>query len=104
MEVARHIYTGPPDTTELAALGMAPEDVAEGEVDLWPENAQAVATFIQMGTQWRHGMGGITGLDYGALEAVLRIRQVPSEDWQDVLDGVRTMERAVLEMRAEKNG
>lgn len=102
--MARHIYTGPPDTTELAALGMAPEDVAVGEVEIWPENAQSIAIFIQAGTQWRHGMGGITGLDYGAVESVLRIRRVPRGEWAEVLDGVRTMERAVLEMKSEKNG
>lgn len=89
---------------ELAALGMTAEDVEVGEVEVWGENAEAVAVFVQVGTQWRHGMGGITGLDYGALEAVLRIRRVARADRPEVLDAVRTMERAVLEMKAEKNG
>ncbi len=82
---------------------MRPEDVEE-EIELWPENAAIVAVFGEMGTQWRHGMGGITGLDYGALEAVLRVRRIPRAEWQEIWSGVRAMERAVLEMKAEKNG
>lgn len=83
---------------------MAPEDVEEGDVEVWGENAEAVAIFVKVRTQWRHGMGGITGLDYSAVMAVLRARQVPRSSWTEVLDAVATMESAVLEMKAEKNG
>ncbi len=56
-----------------------------------------------MSTQWRVGMSGPTGLDYVALPQVMRLTGVPRKDWQDVFDGIRTMEDAALEkMRSEK--
>jgi hypothetical protein len=48
-------------------------------------------------------MSGPTGLDYNALPQVMRLTGVPHKDWQDVFDGIRTMEDAALEkMRSEK--
>lgn len=50
-----------------------------------------------MGTQWRVGMAGATGLDYGSLPVVFRMVQVPRCDWQDVFEGIRAMESAALD-------
>lgn len=56
-----------------------------------------------MSTQWRVGMAGATGLDYGALPHVMRLSGVPRKNWPDVFDGVRIMEDAALEtMRKAK--
>lgn len=82
---------------------MQPEDVA-GDVEVWPENMDVVSVFGELGTQWRHGMQGITGLDYGAIWTPIRIRRLPRERWQEIFDGIRVMERAVLEMKAERDG
>jgi hypothetical protein len=49
-----------------------------------------------MSTQWRTGMAGPTGLDYGALPEVLRMTQVPRREWALVFDDIRTMEDAAL--------
>lgn len=50
-----------------------------------------------MDTQWRVGVGGATGLDYGALPTVLRLSGVKRTEWPGVWDSVRVMERAALE-------
>jgi hypothetical protein len=50
-----------------------------------------------MGTQWRVGAGGATGLDYGVLPVVLRLSGVPRAEWPDVFDGLRIMEEAALD-------
>lgn len=50
-----------------------------------------------MDTQWRVGMNGATGLDYGVLPVVLRMVAVPRAMWAEVFDGVRVMETAALE-------
>ena len=50
-----------------------------------------------MDTQWRVGVGGATGLDYGALPMVLRFLGVKRAEWSAVWDSVRVMERAALE-------
>lgn len=68
---------------------------------MWPENAETVAVFMRLGTQWSHGMAGITGLVYGSLEPVMRMLGVPRARRPEVFEGVRVMESAVLELRAE---
>jgi hypothetical protein len=84
-----------------------PEDVVPDEVLVYPENALAVAVFLDLGTQWRHGgMGGVTGLDYAVLPAVFELRGIAPEERPDLFDCLRVMEREVLVMMAEqrKNG
>lgn len=49
-----------------------------------------------MGTQWRTGMGGVSGLDYGVLREVMAFERVPKADRQDVYDCIRVMETAAL--------
>ena len=69
---------------------------------LWPDTALVVEVFMSMGTQWRIGMNGATGLDYSALPFVLRASNVKSKDWGEFLDDIRLMESVALkEMRKE---
>jgi hypothetical protein len=97
------LYAPRPSSQEMAALGVRPEDLVQ-DVDIWPENLAAVSIFLDMGTQWQTGMAGATGLRYEALWTPLRIRRVPRALWEEVFEGIRTMERAVLELRSEANG
>ena len=71
---------------------------------MFPDNVLAVSVFLECATQWRSGMGGITGLDYPAVFAVLDERGLErgSPERGDTFAGVRVMERAVLQMKAEK--
>lgn len=64
---------------------------------LLPENQLPFDVFCAMDTQWRVGVGGATGLDYGALPTVLRLSGVKRAEWSGVWDSVRVMERAALE-------
>jgi hypothetical protein len=57
-----------------------------------------------MGTQWRVGMAGATGLDYAALPAVMRFTGVPAKERSQVFEGIRVMEDAVLDMTRSQNG
>lgn len=50
-----------------------------------------------MATQWRVGMGGATGLDYGVLPEIWRRTKTPIEDRDEVFDDLRIMEDAALE-------
>lgn len=49
-----------------------------------------------MGTQWRMGPGGPVGLDYGAIPSVLRLMRVKREEWPDLFDDLRVIEREAL--------
>lgn len=103
-------------TQQLEDLG-APLEVIEAsrvkpvveEVSflVWEENWRAVSVFLAMGTQWRTsvGMAGVVfhGLDYQALESVLRLEGIPPEDWSGLFDALRVMERAALPLLNEKD-
>ena len=81
---------------------MRPEDFPVAVIDLWPENVLPKDVFEAMGSQWRIGFAGPTGLDYGALTGVMRILRVPPDDEIDVFDAVRVMEGAALTMMNRK--
>lgn len=70
--------------------------------EVWEENWPTVDLFLMMQTQWVvAGMGDIVGLSYPAAEALIRIYRI--KDRPGVMDGLRVMERAALELiRREK--
>lgn len=76
--------------------GLTVEEATAPPVEIWPDNLAALNVFSSMVTQWRVGMAGATGLDYSAMESVLRLTGTPRADWPDVFDDVRLMEGAVL--------
>lgn len=66
---------------------------------MWAEHWQALSVFLACRTQWRviAGMGGVQyqGLDYGALESIMRMKGV--DDTAAVLDQVQHIEAGALE-------
>jgi len=54
-----------------------------------------------MGTQWRMGAGGATGLDYGVLPNVMRLVGVPVKDRPGVFQDIRVMESEAIAVMAE---
>lgn len=81
-------------------FGLKPEDVQE-EVELWAINYQSFSVFEAMGTQWRMGAGGATGLDYQALPVVMDMTGLDQESRQDVFRDLRVMEQAALKTMAD---
>lgn len=65
---------------------------------MWPSNWPIVHIFIAMGTQWRVGNGGATGLDYNALPVVAKAHGIKLK--RAVLDGIRVMENEALRVMA----
>lgn len=71
-------------------------------IEVWPDNLQAVQVFIAIGTQWRIGMGGATGLDYNVLYRRLdRMGLTPSR-YDELEEEVRTLENSALETMRSK--
>lgn len=63
-------------------------------MSVWPENWPVLELFLCVCSQWRSGpMGGALGLDYAAVDVVIRRRalEVTPEQFQ----GLQIMERAV---------
>ena len=92
---------------ELRALN-APDEViqelideqANGDFEVWPENWEYVEMFLRVGTQWRTGMGGPTGLDYTAVLAVIGLYQ--AADQRAMFEALGVMEAAALSVWAEE--
>ncbi|OFU74665.1 hypothetical protein HMPREF3143_00145 [Enterobacter sp. HMSC16D10] len=58
--------------------------------DVWP----SFLVFQAVSTQWRTGMGGVSGLDYNVLPWVMRLHNV--DDEATALSDIRVMENAAL--------
>jgi hypothetical protein len=83
-------------------LGVAlPESKPESDFEVWEENWSAVEMFLRCQTQWRTTMGGLLGLDYGAVAWLLRLYEV--EDQRSLLEDLQIMEAAVL-IKINKGG
>lgn len=90
----------------MSAWGLTAEDYAADsptEVDVWPDNWETVQVFISLNTQWRMGFSGPTGLDYTAIEPVLRLVAIPTERWPELFLAIRIMERAAIDTMAEQS-
>jgi Phage related hypothetical protein (DUF1799) len=88
---------------ELAKFGLTAADFELDEIVIWPENYESYSVFMCMGTQWRTGMAGATGLDYSALNEVWNRLDVPLSRRDDVFQDIRVMENEALKtMRANK--
>jgi hypothetical protein len=77
-------------------IGLTVEEASGPPVDVWECNWPAVQVFLALDTQWRVGMAGPTGLDYGAITTVLRLKAIPRARWPDLFEDIRTMEDAAL--------
>ncbi|MBD1589790.1 DUF1799 domain-containing protein [Pseudomonas sp. C2L12B] len=84
----------------MAAFGFSPEDFEE-VFELLPDTMASFVVFEAMSTQWRAGMCGATGLDYGSLPAVMRLMAVPAADRRDIFHDLRVMEAEALAVMAE---
>jgi len=97
------LYTEGPTAAEAAAFGLTLEEAQGEPTQVWPDNLQAVNVFIAASTQWRTSHSGPVGLDYTALEAVMRMLCIARKDRGPTLDDVRVLEDSALDvMRKSK--
>lgn len=87
----------PQDAATMAFMGLSPDLVsAPKPLELWAENASAVALFQAVCTQWRMGPGGAIGLDYAVLPLVLRQLALRGRAAREAFAGLQTMEAEAL--------
>lgn len=72
------------------------EDFASEPVIPFPENVQALELFKYLETQWRMGPSGPTGFDYNAMHHKMDRMKLDPEQYEQLEDDVRVMERAAL--------
>lgn len=85
----------------MAALGLTQADIAEEEVEVWPDAWPAFRLFDAMGTQWRVGPGGASGLDYTAIPTTAEMLGIKRRDLTEIFPDLRVMEVEALAVFAE---
>lgn len=86
---------------ELEGSVFEADDFEEELIEIWPEHVQAAELFAELGTQWRIGMSGPTGLDYAAVLAFIGL--IDSDDRRELFRQIRVMEREAMAVLAERN-
>lgn len=101
MAAARYLYSGPPDASTMAALGLTPEDFAGEAVDVWADHWDAVMLFSTLNSgAWAVSQVGVYGLRPEALDVWRRAAGIPDDRWAGMLPDLAVLERgAVAEMR-----
>lgn len=70
-------------------------------MEVWPDVWLAFRLFEAMGTQWRLGQGGPSGLDYTAIPATASMLGIKRRDLTDIFPDLRIMEVEALAVMAE---
>jgi hypothetical protein len=65
-------------------------------VEVWPELWPAWVLFNRMSTQWRVGMGGVSGLDYNVLFRFLDRMRLSDSDYDQMLADISVLEDTAL--------
>jgi hypothetical protein len=84
-------------------FGASPDAIPETENDfpVFKENLKTVIMFMKLATQWKTtGFGGILGLDYVAVKALLEIHNVKNKS--RLMDDLQVMEFAALKVFNQK--
>ena len=80
------------------------EEFKYNDGTVYPDNVLPVSVFADMRNQWRVGVNGATGLDFGALQAVPIVRRIKDDDeYDDIFECLRIMESAALEEMRSKS-
>ena len=82
-------------------MGASEEQIAAAQLEavkhnfeVWEENWEAVMMFLKMQTQWNVSMRGLVGLNYQALETLIRLYHV--KEPVELFEKVQVIERAAL--------
>ena len=82
-------------------MGASEEQIAAAQLEavkhdfeVWEENWEAVMMFLRMQTQWNVSMNGLIGLNYQALETLIRLYHV--KEPVELFEKVQVIERAAL--------
>ena len=108
MDAACHWVSGgikdeTPDDASVLGNIIVDDVSADEDFEVWPENWEVVQMFLRCQTQWRTaGMGGVIGLDYGAVAWLFRLHRV--KDQRALLEDLQIMEAAVLAAFAKQGG
>lgn len=97
------MYDSGPSDEELNAIGVRREDVTDKSTfEVWPENWTPFEVFAEMGTQWRIGANGPTGLDYNVAFRLMDLQGFKNKKQLEVVRALRIMESAAIKQMSVK--
>ncbi|WP_052229384.1 DUF1799 domain-containing protein [Pseudomonas fluorescens] len=96
------MYEPGPSAESLAAFGLSLRDIPDEICEVLPDVWQAYKVFEAMGTQWRTGACGATGLDYTSIRHVAGFLGLTRSEVTDVFPDIRVMEAEALRVMAEQ--
>ena len=90
---------------DLAVFGAPDEVIQEALLDdtrfeVWPENWQYLELFCRCRTQWTVSFSGVVGLNYPAIESLMRMMKI--ENTSEFFSEIQAMEFAALPILNEK--
>jgi len=85
---------------EVSLLGLTMDDIDE-DVEIWPDNWPVFRLFNALGTQWRTGAGGATGLDYSVVREVATLIGIKKRQIPELFPDLQVMEAEALAVMAE---
>ena len=86
---------------DMAKLGLTLADIEEDDVEIWPDNWPVFRLFNALGTQWRTGAGGATGLDYTPIRDVASYIGIKKRQIPELFPDLQVMEAEALAVMAE---
>ena len=86
---------------ELALFGLTLDDI-DDNVEIWPDNWTVFRLFNALGTQWRTGAAGATGLDYSVIREVAALIGIKKRQIPELFPDLQVMEAEALAVMAEK--
>lgn len=85
----------------LSLFGLEAGDLEVDDVEIWPGNWQVFRLFNALGTQWRTGPGGATGLDYTSIRDVASYIGIKKRQLPELFPDLQVMEAEALAVMAE---
>lgn len=97
---------GVPEEELYKFIGESKPVQQEQDFEIWQENWQTFIFFEALSTQWKiiSGMGGaqVIGLDYPAIETMMRIKNIPRKTQAPLFLQLQIMEREALDVMNKK--
>lgn len=95
------MYEQGPSAEQLAFLGLTLDDIETEDVEVWPDAWPAFCLFEALGTQWRLGPGGPSGLDYAAIPGTAKMIGLKHHEVPEAFSDPRVMENEAFSVMAE---
>lgn len=86
---------------DMAKLGLTLADIEDDDVEIWPDNWPVFLLFNALGTQWRTGECGATGLDYTSIRDVASYIGIKKRQIPELFPDLQIMEDEALAVMAE---